>query len=100
MEEKVHVFAMSARAQKKWDELDTDHNDKLDGDEVFALAQWVYSSFRPGQQVTEMDWAAEAAKIMRRCDKDENGSIGREEFAEYYEMTSAAMFRCDMCMRL
>ena len=35
-EEKAHVFAMSARAQKKWDELDTDRNDKLDGDEVMG----------------------------------------------------------------
>ena len=35
----------------------------------------------------------EAAKIMRRCDKDESGSIAREEFAEYYKKTAADMFR-------
>ena len=33
-DEKTHVFALSARAQKKWDELDSDQNNILDGDEV------------------------------------------------------------------
>ena len=36
-EERAHVFTMSARAQKKWEELDTNQNDILDGDEVTLL---------------------------------------------------------------
>ena len=38
-EEKAHVTALSARAQKKWDELDTNQNDQLGRDEVCT---WPY----------------------------------------------------------
>ena len=37
--ERREVAAMSARAQKKWDQLDVDGSDRLDGDEVLALGE-------------------------------------------------------------
>ena len=58
-----------------------------------ALAEWVWNSFRPDQVITAQQRMAEAAKIMRRCDKDENGSIDKEEFRVYYEKTCEDMFR-------
>ena len=68
----------------------------FDSFQVLELAKWVWCSFRPGEEITAQQKVAEATKIMRRCDKDESGSIGREEFAEYYEKTTADSFRCDL----
>ena len=34
---RAYVFAMGARAQKKWDELDVDQSDALEGDEVPSM---------------------------------------------------------------
>ena len=41
-----------------------------------------------------MDWTRQTTNIMRRCDKDESGSIEREEFGKYYEQITSDMFRC------
>ena len=62
--------------------------------QVLVLAEWVWCSFRPGETITEVDKVSEATKILRRCDKDDNGSVGREEFEEYYDKITADMFRC------
>ena len=62
--------------------------------QVLALSEWVWCSFRPGEEIAPEHTVLEATKILRRCDKDENGSIGRKEFAEYYEKITADMFRC------
>ena len=65
----------------------------FDSFQVLELAKWVWCSFRPGEEITAQQKVAEATKIMRRCDKDESGSIGREEFAEYYEKITVEMVR-------
>ena len=88
-----HVAVLSGRAQKKWNELDVDGSEELDGEEVVVLGEWVWSSFRPGQTITAEEREQEAAKLLRRCDKDENGKIDRGEFAEYYEKICGEMFR-------
>ena len=62
--------------------------------QVLVLAEWVWSSFRPGGQISMQQKVVEATKILRRCDEDENGTIGREEFAKYYEKITVEMFRC------
>ena len=85
------MYALSGRAQKKWDELDVDGSDALDGDELMALAEWVWCSFRPGQEISASQRVQEATKLMGRCDTDGNGSIGREEFGKYYEKISGEM---------
>ena len=36
-----------ARAQKKFAQLDADGSGKLQGEELAALAQWVFASFQP-----------------------------------------------------
>ena len=70
-----------------------DQSGELNGENVLALAEWVWCSFRAGQEITSECRLQEATKIMRRCDTDENGKVGREEFGEYYETTCAEMFR-------
>merc|ERR1711998_302137 len=81
----------SARAQKKWDELDADNSDVLDGDEVMELAEWVWKSFRPGKEITPAQRMQEATKLMGRCDKNGDGTIDREEFSVYYDEIVAQM---------
>ena len=88
-----HVAVLSGRAQKKWNELDVDGSEELDGEEVLALAEWVWSSFRPGQVITAEERVQEATKLLRRCDTNENGKIGMGEFGQYYEKICVVMFR-------
>ena len=87
----VEAIVLTARAEKKWDALDIDDSGFLDAQEVLPLAAWVWESFRPGQTITPEAQHAEAEKIMRRCDLNGDGSIGRHEFKEYYEQTVVAM---------
>ena len=84
---------LSERAEKKWNQLDVNQDGTLTGGEVSELAAWVWCSFRPGQQITAQDREKESAKILRRCDANENGTIDKAEFCEYYEKTAAAMFK-------
>ena len=88
-----HVAVLSGRAQKKWNELDVDGSEELDGEEVLVLAEWVWSSFRPGQVITAQERVQEATKLLRRCDTNENGKIDMGEFGQYYEKICAEMFR-------
>ena len=92
-EETAEIEVLSARAQKKWNELDVDGSEELDGEEVLVLAEWVWSSFRPGQTITAEEREQEATKLLRRCDTNENGKIDMGEFGQYYEKICAEMFR-------
>ena len=67
-EENEHVAVLSVRAQRKWDELDVDRNGELVGDEVLALAEWVWSSFRPGEAIIPVRSLGSAARIT--CARD------------------------------
>ena len=86
------MFIMNNRAQKKWNQLDVDQSDRLEGDEVLSLAEWVWSSFRPGKSITPQERQAEARKLLNRCDLNHDGSIDREEFSKYYESIASSMF--------
>ena len=47
-----------------------------------------------GKVISPADKVAMAAKIMKRCDSDENGFIDKGEFQSYYESVAADSFRC------
>jgi len=91
--EESKVKVRSSKAQDKFEELDVDGSGQLEDRELFSLAEWVWKSFRPGQNITEEDAAKEAAKIMRRCDTNGDGSLDGEEFRAYYAQTSEAMIK-------
>ena len=93
VEEQQQVATLSKEAQAKWDELDVDSSGELDGNEVMALAEWVWCSFRPGQKINPDAKKKETLKLMRRCDANDDGSLSQEEFAIYYEQTAAAMLK-------
>ena len=87
------VMVLSARAEKKWAQLDVDGNGTLDEDEVLQLAEWVWCSFRPGHAITKSQQVAEATKILRRCDKNDDGKVDKDEFQAYYDATVKGIFR-------
>ena len=49
----MQVYVMSARAQKKFRQLDTNDNSTLERREVRLLAEWVWSSFHGGAAPSE-----------------------------------------------
>jgi len=80
---------MMARAQKKFNQLDLDENGALEGNELEALAEWVWSSFHPGgEPLDEKQTAIESAKLLRRLDANQDGSMTFPEFAHWFTSTS------------
>ena len=61
--------------------------------QVLALAEWVWTSFHPGEQITTTLRMLEATRILHECDKDTSGSISQLEFFEYFEKTTTDVFR-------
>jgi len=91
--DRVQMSVMSTRAEKKWNQLDVNNNDFLEGEEIAELADWVWTSFRPGSKITQDQLEQETAKVVNRCDFNGDGKIDKEEFQAYYEQTAAAMFK-------
>ena len=80
------------RALKKFEQIDKDNSGKLEPVEILDLAAWVWGTFHPGQEINEEIKKTEADKILRRCDKNTDGEIDKEEFITYYNQTATAMF--------
>jgi len=87
------VAVLTARAQKRWAQIDTDHSGYLDGMEVLGLGEWVWRSFHPNEAPTDEQVEHTAEKILERTDLDGDGRIDQREFLRYYEQTCSAMFR-------
>ena len=85
---------MVVRAQKKFDQLDTDGNGALEGEELVGLAEWVWSSFHPGgEALSEEQKADESSKLLRRLDANGDGQCGFDEFVGWFKRTCAAIER-------
>lgn len=70
-------------AAAKFRMLDADDNGYLEGAEIVAFAEWVYTSFRPnGQPMSDAQKSAEAQKLLRRLDENKGNADGRLSFAE------------------
>ena len=80
-------------AMEKFAELDTDGSGKLEENELLELANWVWTSFHPNKVCDEETKKSEAAKILKRCDKNSDGEIDKEEFVAYYNQTATAQFK-------
>lgn len=76
-------------AQKKFDELDVNHDGELNEAEVKKLVEWVYATFQPpGYEPGAVDkklLGREARKLIRTLDKDESKGVSFEEFFGYYD---------------
>ena len=90
----IVVDKMVVRAQKKFDQLDTDGNGALEGEELVGLAQWVWSSFHPGgEALNEEQKADESSKLLRRLDANGDGQMGFDEFVGWFRRTCAGIER-------
>ena len=76
------------RARTKFDQMDKDGNGRLDGEEMHALALWVFESFHPGgQPLPAEEQEKEAAKLRNRLDADGDGKLDFDEFAAWFTRT-------------
>jgi len=73
--------AMSAR--EFFDSIDTDGSGQLSTAELDTLAEWVQNNL--GEHAKpDNNMKKEGAKILRKLDKDNDGTISFEEFKKYY----------------
>ena len=81
-----HQGSASLSAVKyKFFELDANKSGELDGDEATQLASFIIQSFGGNPEHAE----EEAAKLIKKLDKDLDGHIGFDEFEKYYEEKAA-----------
>ena len=93
IERDVEMAIARDLADREWSRLDVDDRNRLQGDDITALAEWVWCSFRPRHSITAEAREQERARILRRCDVHGNGSIDRQSFRDYYQKTSLAMMK-------
>jgi len=87
----AHVDQLTKRARAKFHQLDRNKNGLLEGEELAALGNWVWSSFHPGSKLSEADKQAEGAKILCRQDMNEDGAMSYEEFEGWFKKTCTSI---------
>merc|ERR1712166_344887 len=87
----AHVDQLTKRARAKFHQLDGNKNGLLEGEELAALGNWVWSSFHPGSKLSEADKQAEGAKILCRQDMNEDGAMSYEEFEGWFKKTCTSI---------
>jgi len=87
------IDAMVQQSLRKWDQLDVNRSNTLEGQEITELARWVCGSFRPGDAISIGECDEERASIVRECDLNNDGDIDSDEFQKYYRRTVVDMYR-------
>ena len=94
--ERVAVQKQLKKARAKFEEIDShgDGNGVLNGAELEELARWVFSGFHPaGEQLDAQQQQAQATTLLARLDKNRDGVLGFDEFADWFTFTCAEMHR-------
>ena len=94
--ERVAVQKQLKKARAKFEEIDShgDGNGVLNGAELEDLARWVFSGFHPaGEQLDAQQLQAEVTELLARLDKNRDGVLGFDEFADWFTFTCAEMHR-------
>jgi len=72
--------------------FDTNQNGVLDGDEILLLSKWVWTTFMPqGTPLRRCDQIKMGKNLLERCDKNNDGKIDFDEFAEWFIITANRM---------
>merc|ERR1740115_572628 len=88
------VDKMLGRAQKKFNQLDINGNELLEGEELIALSQWLWSSFHPGgEPLSDEQKAQESTKLLQRLDENRDGCMSFNEFADWFCRTCRSIER-------
>ena len=81
----LRAIARTAKpALMQFERLDVDHSAQIDGDELLALASWVWRASNGGKEPSDAEIAAEAANIKQLVDTNNDGVIDASEFIAYY----------------
>ena len=82
------------RARKKFNQLDVDGNGVLEGSELQALGDWVWSNFHPGgEPLSEEEKQEQGAKLLDRLDANADGCMSFDEFSGWFEKTCEGIER-------
>merc|ERR1719174_2634620 len=66
----------------------------LEGAELQALGEWVWSNFHPdGQPLSEAEKNEQGKKLLHRLDANTDGSMSFDEFGAWFNNTCAAIQR-------
>ena len=78
------------QARIKFDELDTNGNGLLDGDELVQLVEWLWTSCHSiGEPLSDKHRATKVAKLLWRLDANGDGCMSFEEFGGWFERACA-----------
>ena len=80
------ISSAMVQAKKKFNELDANKSGVLDGKELMALIDWVWSSFDPAAQVlSDKTKEAAGAELLKLLDVNGNGVLDYNEFSAWFE---------------
>jgi len=86
-------------AKRKFDEFDKDKSGKLEGEEINAFGDWVFSGMKPhGKKLEPAEIKAETRKLRESVDLDGDSYISFEEFEQFFEQKAKCVD--EMCHRL
>jgi len=72
-------------AREKFEDFDKNKSGFLDGDEMLLLAEWVWSVFSAGgEKVDRVDQILASNDLRGKFDKNQDGVLDFEEFAEWF----------------
>lgn len=72
-------------AREKFEDFDKNKSGFLDGDEMLLLAEWVWSVFSAGgEKVERVDQILASNDLRGKFDKNQDGVLDFEEFAEWF----------------
>ena len=81
-----------SRARRQFDRLDADGNGVLEGEELEALAEWVWSSFHPGGEALPPGERQKQADILvGQMDLNGDGVVDFDEFAACFQQICASI---------
>jgi len=90
------IVELLEEAHKKFVLFDLNKNGILEPDEILLLADWVWNTFQPnGRVLRKAERVKLSQNLLKRCDKNQDGKIDFDEFAEWFVIMVNNLKRAD-----